>query len=266
MSSFCVHPVLQALHEPKEATLPVAAQGSGSGVGPGCGLDPPPSLLDQHGERLGSCWPARRLSPACAAHRAAETFRRGRGPTPQVEYCSFGRFEPYKRPKVKQSPLNLWFVRLLFWAQTGDSPKIERSGLDGRDRKSVVTRFLRLPLALSLGSFSSFTVLPSAFWAIVKHVRQVGGEKVWKSRKRFHYSPHLRLNTTNVIRIRRLLCIPQFINAMKRDWTWEKIERLCHCCWFDVAQIFPGSCSTGRTRELKPSPGSTLRAVTVRQW
>uniref|UniRef100_H3CXH4 EGF-like domain-containing protein n=1 Tax=Tetraodon nigroviridis TaxID=99883 RepID=H3CXH4_TETNG len=40
--------------------------------------------------------------------------------------------------------------RLLFWAQSGDSPKIERSGLDGRDRKALVTHSIRHPVALSL--------------------------------------------------------------------------------------------------------------------
>lgn len=40
--------------------------------------------------------------------------------------------------------------RLLFWAQCGTPAKIERASLDGRDRKSLVTRFIRHPVALSL--------------------------------------------------------------------------------------------------------------------
>nr|XP_046247889.1 low-density lipoprotein receptor-like [Scatophagus argus] len=39
---------------------------------------------------------------------------------------------------------------LLFWAQCGSSPKIERSGLDGRDRMALVTYSIRNPVALSL--------------------------------------------------------------------------------------------------------------------
>lgn len=45
------------------------------------------------------------------------------------------------------------FLRLLFWAQCGTPAKIERTSLDGRDRKSLVTRLLRHPVALSLGKF-----------------------------------------------------------------------------------------------------------------
>ncbi|XP_026201282.1 very low-density lipoprotein receptor-like isoform X2 [Anabas testudineus] len=39
---------------------------------------------------------------------------------------------------------------LLFWAQCGKSPKIERAGLDGRDRTALVTSLIRLPVALAL--------------------------------------------------------------------------------------------------------------------
>ncbi|KAG7230673.1 hypothetical protein INR49_025390 [Caranx melampygus] len=39
---------------------------------------------------------------------------------------------------------------LLFWAQCGSVPKIERSGLDGQDRMALVTTLLRRPVALSL--------------------------------------------------------------------------------------------------------------------
>uniref|UniRef100_UPI0037E90A9B low-density lipoprotein receptor-related protein 8-like n=1 Tax=Semicossyphus pulcher TaxID=241346 RepID=UPI0037E90A9B len=39
---------------------------------------------------------------------------------------------------------------LLFWAQCGSSPKIERSSLDGRDRTDLVTSSIRNPVALSL--------------------------------------------------------------------------------------------------------------------
>lgn len=39
---------------------------------------------------------------------------------------------------------------LLFWAERGSSPKIERAGLDGRHRKALVTSSIRHPVALSL--------------------------------------------------------------------------------------------------------------------
>ncbi|XP_074490741.1 low-density lipoprotein receptor-related protein 8-like isoform X1 [Sebastes fasciatus] len=39
---------------------------------------------------------------------------------------------------------------LLFWAQCGSSPKIERASLDGRDRMDLVTSSIRHPAALSL--------------------------------------------------------------------------------------------------------------------
>ncbi|KAM9383922.1 vitellogenin receptor Yl-like isoform 2-T2 [Pholidichthys leucotaenia] len=39
---------------------------------------------------------------------------------------------------------------LLFWAQCGSSPKIERALLDGRDRMALVTSLIRHPVALSL--------------------------------------------------------------------------------------------------------------------
>ncbi|XP_071342095.1 low-density lipoprotein receptor-like isoform X2 [Trachinotus anak] len=39
---------------------------------------------------------------------------------------------------------------LLFWAQSGSFPKIERAGLDGQDRMAVVTSSIRHPVALSL--------------------------------------------------------------------------------------------------------------------
>ncbi|KAM3619928.1 uncharacterized protein V6R79_015960 [Siganus canaliculatus] len=39
---------------------------------------------------------------------------------------------------------------LLFWAQCGSSPSIERSGLDGRDRMALVTSVIRQPVALCL--------------------------------------------------------------------------------------------------------------------
>ncbi|XP_042337393.1 low-density lipoprotein receptor-related protein 8-like [Plectropomus leopardus] len=39
---------------------------------------------------------------------------------------------------------------LLFWAQCGNSPKIERSSLVGRDRRALVTSLIRHPVALSL--------------------------------------------------------------------------------------------------------------------
>ncbi|XP_069558413.1 low-density lipoprotein receptor-like [Brachyistius frenatus] len=39
---------------------------------------------------------------------------------------------------------------LLFWAQCGSSPKIERAGLDGRERMALVTSSIRQPVALSL--------------------------------------------------------------------------------------------------------------------
>ncbi|XP_026179512.1 low-density lipoprotein receptor-related protein 8-like isoform X2 [Mastacembelus armatus] len=39
---------------------------------------------------------------------------------------------------------------LLFWAQCGRFPKIERSSLDGRDRMALVTSLLHRPVALSL--------------------------------------------------------------------------------------------------------------------
>ncbi|XP_029286159.1 low-density lipoprotein receptor-like [Cottoperca gobio] len=39
---------------------------------------------------------------------------------------------------------------LLFWAQCGSVPKIERASSDGRDRKTLVTSLIRNPVALSL--------------------------------------------------------------------------------------------------------------------
>lgn len=39
---------------------------------------------------------------------------------------------------------------LLFWAERGGSPKIESAGLDGCDRKALVTSSIRQPVALSL--------------------------------------------------------------------------------------------------------------------
>lgn len=66
------------------------------------------------------------------------------------------------RVEVRRSPLTLWFLRLLFWAQSGSSPMIERAGLDGRDRKVLVTHLIRHPVALSLGTFASLAVLPAA--------------------------------------------------------------------------------------------------------
>ncbi|KAK9519470.1 hypothetical protein VZT92_022198 [Zoarces viviparus] len=39
---------------------------------------------------------------------------------------------------------------LLFWAHCGSSPKIERAGLDGRDRMALVISSLRQPVAISL--------------------------------------------------------------------------------------------------------------------
>ncbi|KAM9358381.1 low-density lipoprotein receptor-related protein 8-like [Symphorus nematophorus] len=39
---------------------------------------------------------------------------------------------------------------LVFWAQCGSSPKIERASLDGRKRKALVTSLIRHPVALSL--------------------------------------------------------------------------------------------------------------------
>ncbi|XP_051803552.1 low-density lipoprotein receptor-related protein 8-like isoform X2 [Acanthochromis polyacanthus] len=39
---------------------------------------------------------------------------------------------------------------LLFWTQCGSSPKIERAGLDGRDRTTLVFTSIRHPVALSL--------------------------------------------------------------------------------------------------------------------
>lgn len=38
----------------------------------------------------------------------------------------------------------------LFWAQCGNTPKIERASLDGRDRRALVTSSIRHPVALSL--------------------------------------------------------------------------------------------------------------------
>ncbi|KAK5907103.1 hypothetical protein CesoFtcFv8_004987 [Champsocephalus esox] len=42
------------------------------------------------------------------------------------------------------------FQGLLLWAQCGSSPQIERSSLQGRDRKPLVTSSIRFPVALSL--------------------------------------------------------------------------------------------------------------------
>uniref|UniRef100_A0AAQ6AB54 EGF-like domain-containing protein n=1 Tax=Amphiprion ocellaris TaxID=80972 RepID=A0AAQ6AB54_AMPOC len=39
---------------------------------------------------------------------------------------------------------------LLFWTQCGSSPKIEKAGLDGRDRTTLVSSSIRHPVALSL--------------------------------------------------------------------------------------------------------------------
>ncbi|XP_029905112.1 low-density lipoprotein receptor-related protein 8-like [Myripristis murdjan] len=39
---------------------------------------------------------------------------------------------------------------LLFWAESGSSPKIERAGLDGQDRMALVTTSIRRPTAISL--------------------------------------------------------------------------------------------------------------------
>ncbi|XP_028258864.1 low-density lipoprotein receptor-related protein 8-like isoform X2 [Parambassis ranga] len=39
---------------------------------------------------------------------------------------------------------------LIFWAQCGNAPKIERASLDGRDRKALVTSSIHRPVALSL--------------------------------------------------------------------------------------------------------------------
>lgn len=64
--------------------------------------------------------------------------------------------------EVRRSLLTLWFLRLLFWAQSGSSPMIERAGLDGRDRRVLVTHLMRRPVALSLGTFASLTVLQAA--------------------------------------------------------------------------------------------------------
>ena len=47
----------------------------------------------------------------------------------------------------------LCFLRLLFWAQSGSFPKIERAGLDGRDTVALVTSSICNPVALSLGMF-----------------------------------------------------------------------------------------------------------------
>ncbi|XP_036971783.1 low-density lipoprotein receptor-related protein 8-like [Acanthopagrus latus] len=52
----------------------------------------------------------------------------------------------YKPSAVAVDPLQ----GLLFWAQSGSSPKIERSRLDGRDRMTLVTYSIRHPVALSV--------------------------------------------------------------------------------------------------------------------
>ncbi|KAL7884480.1 hypothetical protein AOLI_G00072500 [Acnodon oligacanthus] len=41
-------------------------------------------------------------------------------------------------------------LRLLFWADSGVSPRIERSSLDGTDRKALVTSIIRNPVSISL--------------------------------------------------------------------------------------------------------------------
>lgn len=78
----------QRLHAQKQPRFQVGAQSSGPGVGPGRGLDPPPALLDQHGERCASRCPAGRFGSACAGRRAGETVRGGGGSSPQVGFCS----------------------------------------------------------------------------------------------------------------------------------------------------------------------------------
>lgn len=49
--------------------------------------------------------------------------------------------------------MSIFFFSLLFWAQCGGSPKIERASLDGTERMVLVTASINQPVAITLGRF-----------------------------------------------------------------------------------------------------------------
>lgn len=67
----------------------------------------------------------------------------------------------------------LCFPSLIFWAQGGSAPRIERASLDGRDRRVLVSYSIRDPVALSLGmtwyiwNVHQYLVLDSQMYANV---------------------------------------------------------------------------------------------------
>lgn len=165
----------------------------------------------------GPAWGAARFTLACWMVQLSARWSQGcRNLLPWPWILSTGGTLEFREistlKNAKGWTLTLWFLRLLFWAQSGDSPKIERSGLDGRDRKALVTHFIRQPVALGLGRFKF-------------HSPALGFELLWgkvcKRRKHcwaaaLHCSP-LWVNTKNFIRMRRAVGFTA-CNCHKERW------------------------------------------------
>lgn len=97
------------------------------------------------------------------------------------------------------------FIRLLFWAQCGSFPKIERAGLDGRDTVALVTSSIHCPVALSLGMFS-YTYIYETF------------ESLWK------LQIYIFLIWIGIVSSKRLNIASHYVCVCARFWTAESLS------------------------------------------